>query len=139
MQGTFEREILPHIGLPHRVFQHVHGIELHGKVNFLKAGAEFATIVGTHSPSHAQRIQEIDRGYGLEDTFRVLYPDEPIYSWWDYRAGDFHKGKGLRIDLVLGSKPIVEAMTFSLIDRQARKGTSPSDHAPVLIDVEPTW
>ena len=61
MQGTFEREILPHIGLPHRVFQHVHGIELHGKVNYLKAGAEFATIVGTHSPSHAQRIQEIDR------------------------------------------------------------------------------
>jgi starch synthase len=70
MQGQFEREVLPHIGLPHRVFQHVHGIELAGKVNFLKAGAEFATIVGTHSPGHAQRIQEIDRGYGLEDTFR---------------------------------------------------------------------
>lgn len=70
IQGAFEREVLPHIGLPHRVFKHVHGIELAGKVNFLKAGAEFATILTTHSPSHALRVQEIDRGYGLEDTFR---------------------------------------------------------------------
>jgi starch synthase len=70
MQGTFEREILPHIGLPHRVFQNVQGVELHGKVNFLKAGAEFATIVGTSSPHMVERIQEVDRGYGLEETFR---------------------------------------------------------------------
>ena len=77
--------------------------------------------------------------FGLDDTFRLLYPVEPIYSWWDYRAGDFHQGRGLRIDLVLGSTSICEAMTFSLIDRQMRKGTSPSDHAPVFIDVEPNW
>lgn len=70
MQGTFEREILPQIGIPHGMFQHVEGIELHGKVNFLKAGAEFATIVGTNSPHNATRIQEVDRGYGLEETFR---------------------------------------------------------------------
>ena len=70
MQGTFEREILPKIGIPHHIFQHVNGIELHGKVNFLKAGAEFATIVGTNSPHNANRIQEVDRGYGLEETFR---------------------------------------------------------------------
>jgi starch synthase len=70
IQGSFEREILPQIGLPHRVFQRVDGIELGGKVNFLKAGAEFATILGTHSPGHARRIQEQDRGYGLEETFR---------------------------------------------------------------------
>ena len=63
MQGEFERDVLPQIGLPHRVFQYVHGVELNGKVNFLKAGAEFATIVGTHSPSHAERIQQTDRGY----------------------------------------------------------------------------
>ncbi|NOT32426.1 MAG: glycogen synthase [Planctomycetes bacterium] len=70
MQGVFEREILPHIGIPHRYFRNVEGVELGGKVNFLKTGTEFATIVGTHSPSHAQKIQERDRGYGLEETFQ---------------------------------------------------------------------
>jgi starch synthase len=69
MQGVFEREILPHVGIPHRYFRHVEGLELAGRVNFMKAGAEFATIVGTHSPGHAQKIQERDRGYGLEETF----------------------------------------------------------------------
>ena len=89
MQGTFEREILPHIGLPHRVFQNVHGVELNGKVNYLKAGAEFATIIGTHSPSHAQRIQEIDRGYGLEDTFRRRAKElVGITNGIDYRTWD---------------------------------------------------
>ncbi|MFN0008935.1 MAG: glycogen synthase [Planctomycetota bacterium] len=89
MQGAFEREILAHIGLPHRVFQNVHGIELHGKVNFLKAGAEFATIVGTHSPSHAQRVQEIDRGYGLEETFRRRHKElVGITTGIDYRTWD---------------------------------------------------
>jgi starch synthase len=89
MQGAFEREILPHIGLPHRVFQHVRGIELNGKVNFLKAGAEFATIVGTHSPSHAQRIQETDRGYGLEETFRRRHKElVGITNGIDYRTWD---------------------------------------------------
>ena len=70
MQGVFEREILPHVGIPHRVFRNVGGLELGGKVNFLKAGAEFATVIGTHSPSHALKIQEKDRGYGLEETFQ---------------------------------------------------------------------
>ena len=69
MQGVFEREILPHLGIPHRYFKNIDGVELAGKVNFLKAGAEFATIIGTHSPGHALKIQERDRGYGLEDTF----------------------------------------------------------------------
>jgi len=70
MQGVFEREILPHIGIPHPYFRNIEGVELAGKVNFLKTGAEFATILGTHSPRHAEKIQERDRGYGLEDTFR---------------------------------------------------------------------
>ena len=69
MQGVFEREILPHIGIPHAYFRAIQGVELGGKVNFLKAGAEFSTIIGTHSPGHALKIQERDRGYGLEETF----------------------------------------------------------------------
>jgi starch synthase len=70
MQGVFEREVLPQMGIPHRYFRHIEGVELGGKVNFLKAGAEFATIVGTNSPGHALKIQERDRGYGLEETFQ---------------------------------------------------------------------
>jgi starch synthase len=69
MQGAFEREILPKIKVPHRQFRAVGGVELYGKVNYLKAGAEYATIIGTHSPSHALKIQERDRGYGLEELF----------------------------------------------------------------------
>ena len=89
MQGAFEREILPQIGLPHQVFQFVRGVELHGKVNFLKAGAEFATIVGVSSPSQALRIQETDRGYGLEDTFRRRAKElVGITHGIDYRAWD---------------------------------------------------
>jgi starch synthase len=89
MQGVFEREILPHVGIPHRYFRHIEGLELGGKVNFLKAGAEFATIVGTHSPSHALKIQERDRGYGLEETFQrrkkelVGIPNGIDYRTWN--------------------------------------------------------
>jgi starch synthase len=89
MQGTFEREVLPRLGLPYRVFQSVGGLEVAGKVNFLKAGTEFATIIGTHSPGHAERIQQQDRGYGLEDAFRrrskelVGIANGIDYSAWD--------------------------------------------------------
>jgi starch synthase len=89
MQGTFEREILPHVGLPHRVFQNVHGVEAGGKVNFLKAGAEYATIVTVPSPTLALRLQETDRGYGLEDTFRRWTKELlGITSGIDYRTWD---------------------------------------------------
>jgi starch synthase len=87
MQGAFEREILPRIGIPHEYFRHVNGVELAGKVNFLKAGAEFATVVGTHSPNHANRIQERDRGYGLEETFASRKKElVGIHNGIDYRS-----------------------------------------------------
>ena len=89
LQGTFEREILPHIGVPHRLFQHVRGIELAGKVNYLKAGCEFATILAVNSPSQVVRIQGTDRGYGLEDTFRRRHKElVGITNGVDYRAWD---------------------------------------------------
>ena len=89
LQGAFEREILPHIGLPHRIFQHVRGVELAGKVNYLKAGCEFATILGVNSPSQVERIQGTDRGYGLEDTFRRRHKElVGITNGVDYRAWD---------------------------------------------------
>ena len=89
MQGVFEREILPVVKIPHRFFKSIGGIELGGKVNFLKAGAEFATIIGTHSPSHAQKIQERDRGYGLEDVFQRRKKElVGITNGIDYQAWD---------------------------------------------------
>ena len=74
--------------------------------------------------------------WGLVDSFRTQYDDEKLYSWWDYRAGDFHQGRGLRIDLVLLSQPLADNIRYALIDRNARKGKQPSDHAPVFVDVD---
>jgi len=73
---------------------------------------------------------------GQRDAFRLGHPEDGLFTWWDYRAGNFHKHLGLRIDLVLVSRPLADKVTFSLVDRNARKGKQPSDHAPVLVDVD---
>lgn len=74
--------------------------------------------------------------WGLVDAFRTLYDQDKLYSWWDYRAGNFHKHMGMRIDLLLMSKPLAARARYALIDRNARKGKQPSDHAPVFVDVD---
>ncbi len=71
---------------------------------------------------------------GLSDVFRHIYDGDGMFSWWDYRAGNFHKGKGMRIDLVLASRSLAARTASVLIDRNARKGSKPSDHAPVVVD-----
>lgn len=73
--------------------------------------------------------------WGMVDTFRQRQPEERLYSYWDYRAGRFHKHEGMRIDLVLATAPVAERVTFATIDRNARKGQQPSDHAPVIVDL----
>jgi exodeoxyribonuclease-3 len=74
--------------------------------------------------------------WGLHDTFRRVYPDaDRLYSYWDYRAGDFHQHRGMRIDLALATPPVAERVTWAIVDRNARKGTQPSDHAPVIVDL----
>jgi exodeoxyribonuclease-3 len=90
----------------------------------------------THvSAAERDRLAALE-AWGLIDLFRQHHPDaEHVYSWWDYRAGDFHQGRGLRIDLVLGSRGVAERCEWSAIDRNARKGKSPSDHAPVMVDL----
>ena len=89
---------------------------------------------GTHvSPPERAAVAALE-DWGLTDVFRRCYDDAGLYSWWDYRAGDFHQHRGLRIDLVLATKPMAERATYALIDRFARKGKSPSDHAPLLVD-----
>jgi exodeoxyribonuclease-3 len=89
---------------------------------------------GTHvSPPEREAVAALER-WGLVDVFRRFYDETGIYSWWDYRAGDFHQGRGLRIDLLLATKALADRATFALIDRFARKGKLPSDHAPLLVD-----
>ena len=73
---------------------------------------------------------------GLRDVVRDRWPDERVFSYWDYRAGMFHKDLGMRIDLVLASAPVAERVQAAWIDRQARKGSGPSDHAPVIVDLD---
>jgi exodeoxyribonuclease III len=69
---------------------------------------------------------------GLVDAFRRLHPDEPGYTWWDYRAGHFHKKIGLRLDQVLVTDDLATRLETCGIDRDFRKGPKPSDHAPLL-------
>ena len=93
-------------------------------------------VGATHvSPPERDRLASLCE-WGLTDLFRLHHPDaDRVYSWWDYRSGNFHKGLGMRIDLVLGSRSIAERCSWSVIDRNARKGTAPSDHAPVIVDL----
>ncbi len=89
VQGAFEREVLPKIGIPHRYFRAIEGVEHGARVNFLKAGAEFATIIGTHSESQVERMQMIDGAGGLETTFQRRRKEiVGVLSGIDYRAWD---------------------------------------------------
>jgi exodeoxyribonuclease-3 len=88
----------------------------------------------THvSPPEREALAHLE-SWGLVDVFRRLYDDGGLFSWWDYRAGSFHKHQGMRIDLILVTEVLASTTTFGLIDRQARKGEKPSDHTPVFID-----
>jgi exodeoxyribonuclease-3 len=87
---------------------------------------------GTHvSQPERDALQRV-KDWGLIDTLRERYPQEQIYSFWDYRNGDFHKRRGIRIDFLLSTQALAEHCSADLIDRNARKGTKPSDHAPVM-------
>lgn len=92
-----------------------------------------ATHVSEPERKALQRLLD----WGLRDVFRERFPaTERLYSWWDYRAGNFHKGIGMRIDLVLASAPLAERVEWALIDRNARKGKAPSDHAPLVVSLQ---
>jgi exodeoxyribonuclease-3 len=73
---------------------------------------------------------------GLRDVVRDRWPTEHVFTYWDYRAGMFHKDLGMRIDLVLASSPVAERVQAAWVDRHARKGSGPSDHAPVIVDLD---
>jgi exodeoxyribonuclease-3 len=73
---------------------------------------------------------------GLHDVVRDRWPSERVFTYWDYRAGMFHQDLGMRIDLVLATSPVASRVRAAWVDRQARKGTAPSDHAPVIVDLD---
>jgi exodeoxyribonuclease-3 len=92
---------------------------------------------GTHvSPPEREAFARL-RGWGLEDAYRLHHPEPGRYTWWDYRAGAFHKNFGMRIDHLLVTQPVAGRTVWAEIDREARKGKPiPSDHAPLVVDLD---
>jgi exodeoxyribonuclease III len=76
------------------------------------------------------------QGVGLQDVVRDRWPGERVFTYWDYRAGMFHQDLGMRIDLILASAPVADRVQAAWVDRKARKGSGPSDHAPVIMDLD---
>jgi exodeoxyribonuclease-3 len=95
-----------------------------------------AYIGQTHvTPPERDALAQL-QALGLRDIVRERWPGERVFTYWDYRAGMFHQDLGMRIDLVLASAPVAERAAAAWVDRQARKGTKPSDHAPVIVDLD---
>jgi exodeoxyribonuclease-3 len=92
---------------------------------------------GTHvSPPEREAFARLG-SWGLVDAYRRHHPEAGRYTWWDYRAGNFHKNFGMRIDHLLATPPLAARTVWAEIDREARKGKPiPSDHAPLVIDVD---
>jgi exodeoxyribonuclease-3 len=92
---------------------------------------------GTHvSPAEREAFFGLCR-WGLVDAYRLHHAETGRYTWWDYRAGAFHKNFGMRIDHLLVSRTVAERTVWAEIDREARKGKPiPSDHAPLMVDVD---
>jgi exodeoxyribonuclease-3 len=89
---------------------------------------------GTHvSPAEREALAELCR-WGLVDLLRTRHAEEGLFTWWDYRAGMFHKHMGMRIDLALATPRLAERLAWVVIDRNARKGRAASDHAPLVAE-----
>jgi exodeoxyribonuclease-3 len=111
-----------------------------GDINIAPTDADVfdpAAFVGqTHvTPPERAALQAL-MDLGLHDVVRERWPTERVFSYWDYRAGMFHQDLGMRIDLVLASGPVAGRVRAAWVDRHARKGSGPSDHAPVLVDLD---
>jgi exodeoxyribonuclease III len=95
-----------------------------------------AYVGQTHvTPPERAALAEL-QALGLRDVVRDRWPDQRVFTYWDYRAGMFHRDLGMRIDLVLASEPVAGRVRAAWVDRHARKGTGPSDHAPVIVDLD---
>jgi exodeoxyribonuclease III len=96
-----------------------------------------AAYIGQTHVTEPERAALADlQSLGLRDVVRDRWPDSRVFTYWDYRAGMFPKDLGMRIDLVLASAPVAGRVKAAWVDRLARKGTGPSDHAPVIVDLD---
>jgi exodeoxyribonuclease III len=111
-----------------------------GDVNIAPADADVfdpdAYIGQTHVTGPERAALAELQAVGLRDVVRDRWPDERVFTYWDYRAGMFHQDLGMRIDLVLAGAPVAERVKAAWVDRHARKGKGPSDHAPVIVDLD---
>jgi exodeoxyribonuclease-3 len=111
-----------------------------GDMNIAPADADVfdpAAYVGqTHVTAPERAALASLESAGLHDVVRERWPDQRVFSYWDYRAGMFHQDLGMRIDLVLATAPVAGRVQAAWVDRHARKGTAPSDHAPVIVDLD---
>ena len=90
----------------------------------------------THvTPAERAALAEL-RAAGLNDVVPRIEKGPHPFTYWDYRAGSFHKGMGMRIDLVYANAPFAGKVADAWVDREARKGKGPSDHAPVVVDLD---
>ena len=95
-----------------------------------------AYVGQTHvTPREREALAEL-QALGLHDVVRDRWPNERVFTYWDYRAGMFHQDLGMRIDLVLAGDEVARRVRAAWVDRHARKGTGPSDHAPVIVDLD---
>ncbi|MBP2319649.1 exodeoxyribonuclease-3 [Kibdelosporangium banguiense] len=111
-----------------------------GDMNIAPADADLfdpdAYVGQTHVTPPERAALAALQDLGLRDVMRDRWPGNRIFTYWDYRAGMFHQDLGMRIDLILASAPVAVRAQASWVDRQARKGTGPSDHAPVMLDLD---
>ena len=114
---------------------------LGGDLNVAPTDADVWDARAVHGGTHVSEPEREAFGrlleWGLVDAYRSRRSEPGRFTWWDYRAGNFHKNFGMRIDHLLVTEPVAKRTTGAEIDREARKGKPiPSDHAPLLVDVD---
>ncbi len=114
---------------------------LGGDLNVTPTDDDIWDAAAAHGATHVSEPERAAlarlRDWGLIDLYRLRQPAIDRFSWYDYRAGMFHKNMGMRIDLLYGTPSVADRVIWAEIDREARKGPpTPSDHAPVLVDLD---
>jgi len=112
-----------------------------GDFNVAPADADVWDPLAAHGGTHVSPRERAALGelllWGLADTYRLQHSEVGRFSWWDYRAGNFYRNIGMRIDLLLATQPVARRVVWAEIDRETRKGKpTPSDHTPMVIDLD---
>lgn len=117
------------------------GLLLGGDLNVAPSDHDVWDARAVHGGTHVSEPERVAfraiLGRGLVDAYRARHSEPGRFTWWDYRAGNFHKNLGMRIDHLLVSPDVAERVVWAEIDREARKGPPiPSDHAPLVVDLD---